>query len=191
MSRDERVDVIDFIINILKEHEKSLDAQIAKLEDIMNSDRAALSSQGEAKGRSPRVKVTINKWPEFREKSTEPRILAFSTSDDKLEVSALKDDVIYVYREKIPELSMVVEKGEGRVVVREGDLGDILDALSLIRGELKCGLSAKHRKMDLKLPDGNVVQKVIFEVDGEIAKSWLSKQLGIEEKSIILGSIEN
>lgn len=190
MSRDEKVDVIDLIINVLKEHEKSLDAQLARLEDMLNSDRAALSPQGEAKGRRSRVKVTINEWPEFREKSTGPQMLAFNTSDDKLEVSALKDDVIYVYREKIPEFSMVVEKGEGRVAIKEGDLGDLFDALSLIAGGLKCGLSVKHRKVDLKLPDGNVVQKIIFEVDVEIAKSWLSKQLGIEETSIILGSIE-
>ena len=189
MSRDERIDAIDFIINVLKEHEKSLDASVAKLEDIINSGMA-LPSRGEAKGGRSRVKVTINKWPEFREKSTGPQMLAFFTSDDKLEVSALKDDVIYVYREKIPEFSMAVEKGEGRVVIKEGDLGDLFDALSLIAGGLKCGLSVKHRKVDLKLPDGNVVQKIIFEVDGEIAKSWLSKQLGIEETSIIFGSIE-
>ena len=190
MSRDERVDVIDLIINVLKEHEKSLDAHVAKLEDIINADRMAQPSQGEAKGRSPRVKVTINKWPEFREKSTEPRMLAFNVSDDKLEVSALKDDVVYVYREKIPELSLVVEKGEGRVVVKDGDLGDLLDALSLIADKLKCGLSVKHRNVDIKPTDGDVVQKIIFEVDGEIAKSWISKQLGVEEMSIIFGSIE-
>jgi len=86
---------------------------------------------------------------------------------------------------------MAVEKGEGRVVVKEGDLGDLFDNLSLIAGKLQCGLPVKHRKVDLKLPDGDVVQKIIFEVDGEIAKTWLSKQLGIEETSIIFGSIEN
>jgi len=110
MSRDERADAIDFIINVLKEHEKSLDALVAKLENIINADRMTLSSQGEAKGRRLRVKVTINKWPEFCEKSMEPQILTFNISDDKLEVSALKDDVIYVYSEKIPKLFMDVVK---------------------------------------------------------------------------------
>jgi len=130
MSRDERADAIDFIINVLKEHEKNLDTQVAKLGNIINANEMALSSQGEAKGRGLRVKVTINKWPEFCEKSMEPQILTFNISDDKLEVSALKDDIIYVYREKLPELSM------------------------------------------------------------EVAKSWISKELGVEGTSIIFGSIE-
>jgi len=190
LSHDERVDMIDFIINVLKEHEKTLDAQVAKLKDIITFDRMARPSQGEAKGRSPRVKLALKEWPEFREKSTKPQMLAFNVSDDRLEVSTLKDDALYVYREKIPEFSMAVEKGEGRVVVKEGDLGDLFDNLSLIAGKLQCGLPVKHRKVDLKLPDGDVVQKIIFEVDGEIAKTWLSKQLGIEETSIIFGSIE-
>lgn len=190
MSRDERIDVIDFIINVLREHEKSLDAQVAKLENIINADGISLSSQGEAKGRRLRVKVTIDRWPEFCEKSIEPQILTFNISDDKLEVSALKDDVVYVYREKIPKLSMEMAKEEGRVLIRDGDLGDLITALSLIAGELKCGLSVKHKKVDLKLPDGDVVQKIIFEIDGKIAKSWISKELGIEETSIVFGSIE-
>jgi len=190
MSHDERVDVIDFIINVLKEHEKSLDAQVTKLEDIITFDRMARPSQGEVKGRSLRVKVALNKWSEFQEKSTEPQMLAFNVSDDKLEVSVLKDDILFVYREKIPELSMTVEREEGRLVTRGGNFSDLFDNLSLIAGSLQCGLPVKHRKVDFKLPDGDVVQKIIFEVDSEIAKSWLSKQLGVEKTSIIFGSIE-
>lgn len=33
---DKRLDLIDFIINVLKEHEKNLDFQIARLEEIIN-----------------------------------------------------------------------------------------------------------------------------------------------------------
>jgi len=132
MSRDERVDAIDFIINVLREHEKNLDTLVAKLENMINVEGMALSSQGEAKGGRSRVKVAINKWPEFCEKSMEPQVLTFNVLDDKLEVFALKDDVIYVYREKIPNLF----------------------------------------------------------IGSEIAKSWISKELGIEGASIIFGSIE-
>jgi hypothetical protein len=50
MGYDEKVDVIYFIINVLKEHEKNLDAQVTKLEDIMTSDRTARPYQEPLRG---------------------------------------------------------------------------------------------------------------------------------------------
>jgi hypothetical protein len=190
MSHDEKVDVIDFIINVLKEHEKNLDAQVAKLEDIITFDRMARPSQESPKGRASRVKVALEKWPEFKERSTEPQMLAFTMTDDGFQVSALKDDVLYVYHEKVPEVSMAVERGEGKTMPRGGNFGDLFDNLSLLSGRLQCGLPVKHRKVELKLPDGCVVQKIIFEVDNEVAKSWLSEQLEIDKTSILYGLIE-
>jgi hypothetical protein len=190
LSRDERVDIIDFIINVLKEHEKNLDTQINKLEEIVAISGTARPSQGEAMGRVSRVKVAVNDWSEFREKGKEPQMLAFNISDEKLEVSALKDGTLFVYCEEIPELSMTVEREEGKLVTRGGNFIDLFDSLSLIAGSLQCGMPVKHSRVDFKLPEGNVVQKIIFKVDSEAAKSWLSKQLGVEKTSIIIGSIE-
>ena len=78
MSYDEKVDVIDFIINVLKEHKKNLDAQVTKLEDIMASDRTVRPSQESPKGVSIRVKVALNRWTEFRERITKLQMLAFT-----------------------------------------------------------------------------------------------------------------
>ena len=44
MSFDEKVDVIDLIINVLKEHEKTLDELISRLEEALS--RGAASSSG-------------------------------------------------------------------------------------------------------------------------------------------------
>jgi hypothetical protein len=77
MSYDEKVDVIDFI-NVLKEHEKNLDAQVAKLGDIMASDRTPRPYQESPKGVSLKVKVALNRWTEFRERITKPQMLAFT-----------------------------------------------------------------------------------------------------------------
>ena len=190
MSYDEKVDVIDFIINVLKEHEKNLDAQVAKLEDIMASDRTARPSQEPPKGVSLKVKVALNRWTEFRERITKPQMLAFTMTDDGFKVSALKDDVLYVYQEKVPEVSMAVEREGERTTTKGGNFGDLFDNLSLLSGRLQCDLPVKHRKVELKLPDGCVVQKIIFEVDNEVAKSWLSEQLEVEKTSIMYGIIE-
>jgi hypothetical protein len=97
MSYVEKVDVIDFIINVLKEHEKNLDPQVAKLEDIMASDRTARPYQESPKEVSLKVNIALNRWTEFRERITKPWMLAFTMTDDGFKVSALKDDVLYVY----------------------------------------------------------------------------------------------
>jgi hypothetical protein len=190
MGYDEKIDVIDFIINVLKEHEKSLDAQVTKLEDIMTSDRTARPYQEPPKGVSLKVKVTLNKWTEFRERITKPRMLAFTMTNDGFQVSALKDDALYVYQEKIPEISMTVEREGEKTTTKGGNFGDLFDHLSLIGGELQCGLPVEHKKVDLELPNSCVVQKIIFEIDNEVTKSWLSEQLNIEKSSIMFGTIE-
>jgi len=190
MSYDEKVDVIDFIINVLKEHEKSLDAQVAKLEDIMASDRTVRPYQEPPKGVSLKVKVALNRWTEFRERITKPQMLAFTITDDGFQVSALKDNVLYVYQEKVPEFSMAVEREGERTTTGGGNFGDIFDNLSLISGKLRCGLPVEDRKVELKLQNSSVVKKIIFEIDNEVTKSWLSEQLNIERTSIMFGTIE-
>ena len=190
MSYDEKVDVIDFIINVLKEHEKNLDTQVARLEDIMASDRTPRPYQESPKGVSLKVKVALNRWIEFRERITRPEMLAFTMTDDGFQVSALKDDALYVYQEKIPEVSMSVEREGDRTTTKGGNFGDLFDNLSLIGGKLQCGLPVEHKKVELELPNSCVVQKIIFEIDDEVTKSWLSEQLNIEKSSIMFGTME-
>jgi hypothetical protein len=190
MSYDEKVDVIDFIINVLKEHEKNLDAQVARLEDIMASDRTPQPYQESPKGVSLKVKVTLNKWTEFRPRITKPQMLAFTMTDDGFQVSALKDNTLYVYQEKVPEVSMTIEREGERTTTKGGNFGDLFDNLSLMGGELQCGLPVEHKKVELELPNSCVVQKLIFEIDNEVAKSWLSEQLNVEKSSIMFGTME-
>jgi len=190
LSHDERVDVIDFIINVLKEHEKNLDAQLAKLEDIVTFDRMPRPSQEHPKGGTARVKVALGAWSELHDKGSKSEMLAFTISDDRFEVSALKNNVLYIYREKIPEVSMTIETKDGRKVIREGNFSELLDNITPLSGRLKCGVPVEHRKVELNLPDGSVVQKIVFEVDNDVTKTWLSKQLEIEKDSIIVGTID-
>ena len=190
MSYDEKVDVIDFIINVLKEHEKNLDTQLARLEDIISSDRTAPPSQESPKAISLNVKVALNKWTEFRERITNPQMLAFTMTDDGFKISALKDDVLYIYQEKIPEISIAIER-EGEVTsTMGGNLSNLFDNLSLISGKLQCGLPVEHRKTELKLPNGGVVQKIVFMIDNDVVKSWLSEQLNIAKTSVMFGTME-
>lgn len=190
MSHDERVDVIDFIINVLKEHEKNLDTQLTKLEDIITFDRMPRPSQERPKRETARVKVALKAWEELYDKGSKSEMLAFTMSDDRFEVSALKNNVLYIYSEKIPEVSMTIETKDGRKVIREGNFSELLDNITPLSGRLKCGIPIEHRKVELKLPDGSVVQKIVFEADNEIIKTWLSKQLEIEKDSIIVGTID-
>jgi hypothetical protein len=190
MSYDEKIDVIDFIINVLKEHEKNLDTQVTKLEEIMASDRTPRPYQEPPKRVSLKAKVTLNKWTEFRERVAKPQMLTFTMTDDGFQVSALMDEVLYVYQEKIPEISMAIEREGEKITTKGGNFGDLFDNISLIGGELQCGLHVEHKKVELALPNNSLVQKLIFEIDNEVTKSWLSEQLNVEKSSIMFGTIE-
>jgi hypothetical protein len=85
---------------------------------------------------------------------------------------------------------MAVEREGERTTTRGGNFGDLFDNLSLIGGKLQCGIPIEHKKVELKLPNSSVVQKIVFEIDNEVTKSWLSEQLNIEKPSIMFGTME-
>lgn len=51
---DERIDVIDFVINALKEHEKKLDALVGRLEELLTKT-----------GNTPQPDKSFNVWAEL------------------------------------------------------------------------------------------------------------------------------
>jgi len=189
MSYDEKVDVIDFIISVLKEHEKNLDEQVSRLEEIVSLEKPSPPPQELPKAILPNVKVALNKWTEFKERITKLKMLAFTMTDDSFRVSALKDDALFIYQEKIPEVSLTESEG-GATPTMVSNLIDLFKNPSVIGGKLQCGLPVEHRMVELKLPSGSVVQKLVFMIENDAVKSWLSEELGVAKTSIMSGTIE-
>jgi len=189
MSSNEKIDVIDFIINVLKEHEKNLDEEISRLEGIINTANKIKTPSGPSQ-KTSNIKIIMNKWNEFQEKSNKPEIVSYNMKDGRINFSAFKNNTLFIYSEDISEISMTMEKTAEKFVIRGVEVSRIEDHPLIFNGTLKCGLNLTPRKSEYKLPEGNVIQKITYEIDTEETLNWLSKKLVIEREKIIYGYLE-
>ncbi|RJS84257.1 hypothetical protein CW706_04480 [Candidatus Bathyarchaeota archaeon] len=104
MSDSERMSAVDFIISVLREHEKNLDSLIDKLNSVSKNLIEATSKRKEPSQvryeTRGNVYVRCENWEEFKELSKEADVLSFNL-DDELKIVALHGNVIYEYREPI------------------------------------------------------------------------------------------
>jgi hypothetical protein len=93
MSSNEKIDVIDLIINVLREHEKTLDTLISKLETTIDS---APKKEGESVKQVPphnKYSIIVDNWSEFK-RSSKADLAVFNMKDNKLTISAIKENFV-------------------------------------------------------------------------------------------------
>jgi hypothetical protein len=187
MSFDERVDVVDLILKVLKEHEKSLDTLVSQLGETLSQPVASGTVQIQGYNR---YKVVLRRWFEFRERCLKSDLIAFDIVGDKFHVSSLKNGSFYAYSETVPEVTIKMEKDGDKVLIQGGEFMAHEDPSYVFNGKLQCGLAVNTRKTKVDLPNGDTVHKIIYAVDPEEARIWLSEELKTEKKSIVYGGIE-
>ncbi len=190
MSSNEKIDVIDLIINVLREHEKTLDTLISKLEVTLDSTPKKSEENGKQILHYNNFRIIVNNWSEFKERTSKAELAAFNMKDNKLKISVIKESFVYSYIESVSEITMTIEKINDKVMVKGLELSKIEDHPLVFSGRLKCGLNLTHRKTEFNLPDGNIIQKINYELDNGETKNWLVKQLEIKRENIIVGEIE-
>jgi hypothetical protein len=107
---DEEMDALDFVINVLREHEKNLDALISRLERILSRLPTVVEKEEigekaeEAKKETGAAKVPVNilceSWSDFKSACSGAEIIAFN-HDGVLSIKALHGNIIYEYREAL------------------------------------------------------------------------------------------
>jgi len=198
-SFDEKIDVIDLIINVLKDHEVKLDELVSRLEgaQITQPREAQPDDTPETTAVTPRpsgppgpvVTAVLKKWAEFRERSTSTTLASFDVEGGVFEASALARGVIHVYREEIPRMTIVYREGEGAEI--EGiDISKPGLIPAALKERLDCGLEFSRRDLETKMGDGRVHHEIVFEIDPGTAKSWIAYQLGIDDSDVIQGNIK-
>jgi len=198
-SFDEKIDVIDLIINVLKDHEVKLDELVSRLEgaQITQPGEAQPDDSSETPAAPPRpsgppgpvVTAVLKKWAEFRERSASATLASFDVEGAIFEASALARGVIHVYREEIPRMSIVYREGEGAEI--EGiDISKPGLIPAALKERLDCGLEFSRRDLETKMGDGRVRHEIFFEIDPGTAKNWIAYQLGIDDSDVIQGSIQ-
>jgi hypothetical protein len=199
---DEKIDVVDLIINVLKDHESKLDELVTRLESVPPS---ALRSevhetQSEIRVRElpvapfrpsgPTATAVLKHWADFKRKGESSQLVTFNTEENTFEVLALARGIIYIYREEIPSMG---------ITYREDDEGAQVDGIDIskpglmpaaLREKLDCGLEFTRRDIETKMDDGRSLHKIIFEIDPVVAKSWIAYQLSIDDSDVVQGKLQ-
>jgi len=194
MGFDEKVDVIDLIINVLKEHEKSLDDIVTRLEEVIGRAPQANAPphQGTVVQQEPRrasISAVLRRWAEFRERCAGASLVAFDIEGKQFKVAALRDGVLYQYMEDIPDMEIRFKEGEERATLDSVEISSAGVFPTVLRGKLECGLEVAVKGTEVKMPEGMSVYKVIYDVDADEARSWLAFQLKVEKRGIIQGRL--
>ena len=184
--RDDRVDMLDLLINLLKEHEQKMDELAYRLEALIDEKRSPTEPPTRAPERPCGVVARVTSWGEFKRQCTGALSVAVEIDERRFKVTALSRNVLFAYEEEIPVLE-VIQRNEGRETTYT--VTDASLTLKSLMGSLDCGLEPDRRVIESSLPDGGVAQRVIYYVDPGTARSWLAGQLAVEESSIILGAL--
>jgi len=185
---EEKIDVLDLIINVLRDHEESLSRTLENFDDVHQRisafaeklnllDKILERLDGlkvkriiEATGiNGPLVKVKCNDWATFRAASQGALLVTFEISEGNVTVSSITDLFVFIYNDGIPELMSVMGSG-------------IMRWVSKI---MKNGESAVE-SFDLLHSQDDIYEEVI---DPEAFRRWLSTDLKIPKEKIIHGKV--
>jgi len=180
----EKIDVLDMIISILKEHEENLsglvdrfdaecnslasvDEKLSVLEQFLN--RLEVSNVKNVIGvpgtKGSLVAVECRDWLTFRGASQGSLLVAFEIADDLLRLSSVTDLFVFTYSEKLPDFEMMNKVTEGNAKFRFGKTN--VEASSSGAGGSAYGMILKQEKV----------------------KRWLASELGVSEEKIVEGKV--
>jgi hypothetical protein len=176
MSLFDKVEVMDFLINVLKDHEKSLDSLISRAENVLAENEEKLGVNGVSHD-SP-IKIVLKDWTEFKRRLENVELICFDMVDQVFIVSVKTRQKVYEYREKAPELILEItspEKAPGGSSQR--------------KDRLKIGLELVCKKDAAGNLDENE-HKIASDIDPQYTRKWLSDELGVHQDFIVCGDIE-
>jgi len=181
MSHADKVEVMDFLINVLKDHEKSLDTLISRAEYIVEDKHVPK----EIIQNPPGLRISLKEWEEFCDRSIESELVCFDLIDSSFHCYAITKNKVFTYNEDIPTISYKLDD-IGETILSDIELGEKIEKTSFLKGKLSNGLELKA--IALK---NNVAKKDIqYELDLSYTKNWLSRELGIHRDFIVRGNID-
>lgn len=184
MSLFDKVEVMDFLINVLKDHEKSLDSLISRAEGVLAENEEKIGANGDSYD-SP-IKVVLKDWLEFKRRLENVELVCFDLVDQVFIVSAKTRQKVYEYRERAPELTLEMSN-DNNILITSSD--KVHDDLSLLNNRLIIGLELSYKKEAAGKPKENKHQ-IIYDIDPQYTRKWLSDELSIHQDYIVCGDIE-
>ena len=187
---DEKIDVIDLIINVLKDHEKRMDELISRLEITHGSEPTIqFDYTPQPIGQRPAITAVVSQWTEFREKCNSASLVAFDDEGKRFVVQALCKGILFTYNEEIPNMEIKYKRGPDQASIAGIDISHSELIQVALGGKLECGLGLMKQETDIKLMEGESVRRISYSIDPSIAKSWIAYQLGLDSKTILQGKL--
>ena len=185
--RDDKVDIIDLLISLLRDHEKKLDEISYRLEKLAEGGQPLTYPE------EPEIKpsisgisltVTISKWSDYRERCRGSQLITFKITETSIHVASLIGSILYIYEEQIPSITLT-RKDDGSTKMNILDLANTQTALS---GKLDCELALETTSFESTV-DGEKVSIIKYTVSNETAKNWLASHLEVDVSHIIEGEL--
>ena len=188
---DEKIDVIDLIINVLRDHEKKLDELVSRLEETQLIETPLKPKTEKDPQKRILLKTLLRSWQEFKHHSTNAKLVTYDLDKNIFTVSALsEEDVLYTYSEEIPKVEINFRYVDEKINIDGINISKAELVPVAMRGELECGLKLTKKNIEVKLPNGSSLNKIIYDINNSSVKSWLSSQLGIVENIVLYGKFE-
>ena len=148
----DKIDVLDLIINVLKDHEKSLSDFIEKMDTFIKEVSVFKEVCGKSGISRPRmftqgdnrniISVECERWSDFKEVSMGARLVAFEARDGGLYITSISDGFIFKHIHRLPSSEAIT----------------FLSPESLDVGNVKRWLSD-----ELKVPENRIVEGYLSE----------------------------
>ena len=184
MSLFDKVEVMDFLINVLKDHETSLDSLISRAENVLAENEEKLGTNGGSFDIP--IKVVLKDWSEFKRRLENVELVCFDLVDQVFIVSAKTRQKVYEYRERTPDLTLEM-KNDNNILITSSD--KMNDDLSLLNNRLTIGLELSCKKETAGKPEENK-HRIKYDIDPQYTRKWLSDELSIHQDYIVCGDIE-
>lgn len=183
MSQTDKVEVMDFLINVLKDHEKNLDILISRAEDLLEENQSPQNLMQNPPG----LKISLKDWDEFRDRALDSELVCFDLIDSMFYCNAITENKIYRYSEETPEVTLELKEKDNDLVLSGIKMENLEDQFSLLNGRLSIGLELKANT--IKNKGGK--HRIHYDLDALYTKNWLSRELGIHRDFILQGNIDH
>lgn len=171
-SKDEALEAVDFIVNVLKEHERDLDKLINELGTV--ADR--LGDTGQLSGKVEKVEEKINN---LQKEVT--NLIAY--------LSAAPKDTLPIAKEQPTEAAPVAAMQTGRSVILRCKQWEDFQSLAFGAQTISFSYKEEGKVLQTEALKGNQIITYSGELPKftSILKMWLSKQLGVAERNVLEG----
>ena len=175
-SKDEALEALDFIVNVLKEHEKDLDKLITELATVTEQ----IGETGELSGKVEQVEQKIN----VLQKEVTNLIGYVSHAPKEALPSTVKEPVAAVV-----QAAPAVAVSGGPSVVLKCQQWEDFQALAANAQTLSFNYKEDEKTFQASALKGNqvITYSGLLPKFSAILKVWLSKQLNVSERSILEG----